>query len=106
TDNGQTWSTVVGIAGDVKQFGLDRNSVAQVYVPLRQTSQGLAGRLLVRTSGELGSAGQIIRNAVRAIDPDMPITNLRTLEEIRSEYLAAPRLTAVLLTLFAGLALL
>ncbi|MBX7185063.1 MAG: ABC transporter permease [Vicinamibacteria bacterium] len=106
TDNGQTWSTVVGIAGDVKQFGLDRESVAQVYVPLRQTTQGLAGRVLVRTSGDPGSAARIIREAVRSIDPDMPITNLRTLEEIRSEYLATPRLTAVLLTLFAGLALL
>jgi len=106
TDNGQSWSTVVGIAGDVKQFGLDRDSVAQVYVPLRQTPQGLAGRLLVRTNGDLGSASQLIKNAVRGIDPDMPITNLRTLEEIRTEYLATPRLTAVLLSLFAGLALL
>lgn len=105
-DNGQTWSTVVGIAGDVKQFGLDRDPVAQVYVPLRQTSQGLAGRLLVRAAGDPGVAARLIRNAVRSIDPDMPIMNLRTLEEIRTEYLATPRLTAVLLTLFAGLALL
>jgi len=106
TDNGRTWSTVVGVAGDVKQFGLDRDSVAQVYVPLRQTAQGLGGRLLVRTAGGLGSAAQIIKNAVRSIDPDMPIKNLRTLEEVRGEYLATPRLTAALLTLFAGLALL
>ena len=106
TDNGQTWSTVVGVASDVKQFGLDRDAVAQVYVPLRQTSRGLAGRLLVRTTGDPGAASQLIRNAVRSIDPDMPITNLRSLEEIRAEYLATPRLTAVLLSLFAGLALL
>jgi hypothetical protein len=32
TDNGQTWATVVGIVGDVKQFGLDRDAVAQMYV--------------------------------------------------------------------------
>ncbi len=106
TDNGQTWSTVIGVAGDVKQFGLDRDSVAQVYVPLRQTTQGLGGRLLVRTTGDLGSAAQLIKNAVRSIDPDMPIKNVRTLEEVRSDYLATPRLTAALLTLFAGLALL
>ena len=106
TDSGRTWSTVVGVAGDVKQFGLERDSVAQVYVPLRQTPQGLGGRLLVRTTGDLGSASQLIKNAVRSIDPDMPITNIRTLEEIRDNYLATPRLTAVLLTMFAGLALL
>jgi putative ABC transport system permease protein len=106
TDNGQTWNTVVGIVGDVRQFGLDKDGVAQVYVPLRQTSQGLAGRVLVRTSGASSAAGQLIKNVVRSIDPDMPITNIRTLEEIRSEFLATPRLTALLLTLFAGLALL
>jgi putative ABC transport system permease protein len=92
--------------GDVRQFGLDKDGVAQVYVPLRQTSQGLAGRVLVRTSGASSAAGQLIKNVVRSIDPDMPITNIRTLEEIRSEFLATPRLTALLLTLFAGLALL
>jgi predicted permease len=106
TDGGQTWATVVGLVGDVKQFGLDRDSVAQVYTPLRQTTQGLAGRVLVRTSGDVRAAAQLIKNAVRSLDPDMPLTNVRTLEEIRDDYLATPRLTAILLTLFAGLALL
>ena len=105
-DNGQSWATVAGIVGDVKQFGLDRDSMAQVYVPLRQTTQGLGARLLVRSSRDPLAAAQAIKNAVRSIDPDMPVTNVRTLEEIRGEYLATPRLTAVLLTMFAGLALL
>ncbi|MEO8499677.1 MAG: FtsX-like permease family protein, partial [Vicinamibacteria bacterium] len=105
-DNGQSWATVAGIVGDVKQFGLDHDSVAQVYVPLRQTTQGLGARLLVRTTGDTVAAAQAIKNAVRSIDPDMPLTNVRTLEEIRSDYLATPRLTATLLTMFAGLALL
>jgi putative ABC transport system permease protein len=43
---------------------------------------------------------------VHGVDPDLPIENVRTLDEIRSTYLAAPRLTAMLLTVFAGLALL
>jgi ABC-type antimicrobial peptide transport system permease subunit len=105
-DNGQSWATVAGIVGDVKQFGLDRDSMAQVYVPLRQTTQGLGARLLVRSSRDPLAAAQAIKNAVRSIDPDMPLTNVRTLEEIRGEYLATPGLTAVLLTMFAGLALL
>lgn len=105
TNNGQTWATVVGVVADVKQFGLDRDSVAQVYTPLRQ-SQGLAGRILVRTSGDPGAAAGLIRNAVRALDPDLPIKNIRTLGEIREDYLATPRLTAILLAIFAGLALL
>src|SRR6185436_12275260 len=105
-DNGQTWSTVVGIVGDVKQFGLDQPAVAQVYTPLRQTAQGLGGLVLVRTTGDPGSATTLIREAAWAIDPNMPVQNVRTLDEIRSRYLATPKLTAMLLSVFAALALL
>jgi putative ABC transport system permease protein len=104
-DNGQTWATVVGIVGDVKAFGLDRDAVAQVYQPLRQAG-GLAGRVLVRTSGPPLEAAALIRNAVHGVDPDLPIENVRTLEDIRDRSLARPRLTAMLLGVFAALALL
>src|SRR4051812_31185344 len=105
-DGGQTWATVVGIVGDIKQFGLDQPAVAQVYTPLRQTAQGLGGLVLVRTSGDPGSATTLIRDAAWAIDPNMPVQNVRTLDEIRDRYLATPKLTAVLLSVFAVLALL
>jgi predicted permease len=105
-DGGQHWSTVVGVVGDVKQFGLERDVVAQVYTPLRQTTVGLAGLVLVRANADLTSTGRAIRDAAWAIDPNMPVQNIRTLDEIRDRYLATPRLTAVLLTTFASLALL
>ena len=105
-DGGATWATVVGIVGDVKQFGLDRPPVAQVYTPLRQTTQGLAGLAIVRTIGDPTAAASMIREAAWAIDPNMPLHNVRTLEDIRDRYLATPRLTAILLTIFAALALL
>jgi ABC-type antimicrobial peptide transport system permease subunit len=104
-NNGQTWFTIVGIVGDVKTFGLDRDSVSQAYLPLRQ-SGGLAGRALVRMTGDPTGATVVIREAVHGIDPDLPIENVRTLDEIRDTALATPRLTATLLTVFAGLALL
>lgn len=104
-DNGQTWLTVVGIVGDVKTFGLDQDAVAQIYRPLRQ-SGGIAGRVLVRMNGDATQATAIIRDAVHAIDVDLPIENVRTLDEIRDRYLATPRLTAMLLSVFAALALL
>jgi predicted permease len=104
-NNGRTWSTVVGVVSDVKTFGLNRESIPQVYIPLRQ-SGGLGGRLLVRANGDPAQATAIIRETVRSIDPDMPIENFRTLDEIRERYLATPRLTATLLTVFAALALL
>ena len=46
-----------------------------------------------------------IRSAIHSVDPDMPIERLQTLDTIRSAYLATPRLTALLLSIFAGLAL-
>jgi putative ABC transport system permease protein len=104
-NNGETWSRVVGIVGDVKAYGLDREAVAQVYQPLRQ-SNGLQGRVLVRMTGDPIAAASIIREAVHAVDPDLPIENVRTMAEIRDLSLATPRLTAMLLSVFAALALL
>jgi predicted permease len=104
-NNGQTWLTVVGVVADVKTFGLNRGDVPQVYVPLRQ-SGGLAGRVLLRMNAEPAQAAAAIRAAVRSIDPDLPVENVRTLDEIRDRSLATPRLTATLLTVFAALALL
>ena len=104
-NNGETWSRVVGIVGDVKAYGLDREAVAQVYQPLRQAN-GLQGRALVRVTGDPIAAASIIREAVHAVDPDVPIENVRTMAEIRDLSLATPRLTAMLLSVFAALALL
>jgi putative ABC transport system permease protein len=104
-DNGQRWVTIVGVVGDTRTFGLDRDAVAQIYRPLRQTG-GLAGRVLLRVSGDPSISTAAIRDAVHAVDPDLPIENVRTLDEIRDRYLATPRLTAMLLSIFAALALL
>ena len=104
-NNGQTWATVVGVVGDVRTFGLNREAVPQVYTPLRQ-SGGLGGRVLVRMNGNPAQAASLIREAVKSVDPNLPIENVRTLDEIRERYLATPRLTATLLTVFAALALL
>jgi putative ABC transport system permease protein len=104
-NNGETWSRVVGIVGDVKAYGLDREAVAQIYQPLRQAN-GLQGRVLVRMTGDPIAAASIIREAVHGVDPDVPIENVRTMAEIRDLSLATPRLTAMLLSVFAALALL
>src|SRR5262245_12988401 len=89
-NNGDNWVTVVGVVADVKAFGLDRDAVAQIYRPMRQVG-GLAGRVLVRTSGDPSTATTLIRNAVHAVDPDLPIENVRTLDEIKDTSLATPK---------------
>jgi len=104
-DNRQTWATVIGVVGDIRQFGLDRGSVAQVYQPIAQ-SLGFGGRFLLRTEGDPVSTAAMLRDDVHAIDPAMPVVNVRTLEDLRERYLATPKLTAMLLAVFAALALL
>jgi putative ABC transport system permease protein len=104
-DGRETWATVVGVVGDVRQYGLEREALAQVYLPLSQTPVPIGGRLLVRTAGDPAAVSTVMRNVVHSLDPNIPVENVRTLEELRSRYLATPRLTALLLALFAAVAL-
>jgi len=105
-NRGETWLTVVGVVGDVRQFGLAQETVAQIYVPLAQSPNNFAGQVLVRTAGTPSGFAQVLRDTVHAVDPNQPVENIQTLDDLRAEALAAPRLTATLLSVFAGLALL
>ncbi|HMX28245.1 MAG TPA: ABC transporter permease, partial [Blastocatellia bacterium] len=102
-DRGETWVTVVGVIGDSKNYGLNQEAVDELYAPVAQTSGG--GFLLARTAAEPMGVVRQLRNAVYRIDGETAIDHVRTLEEARSEALASPRLTALLLGLFALLAL-
>src|SRR5207244_8429797 len=103
-DGGETWATVVGIVGDVRQYGLDQNPGAEMYLPFGQ-SPGFGFALLVRTLSDPLAVEREVRSAVRQVDPQTPVSNVRTLERVRSESIASPRLTTALLSLFAFLAL-
>jgi predicted permease len=101
-----SWFTIVGVVGDVRQFGLAQDTVAQVYLPLTQSPFGIAGQVLVRTAGDPAAFGNTLRDIVHAVDPLQPVENVQTLDDLRSDALAAPRLTATLLGVFAAVALL
>jgi putative ABC transport system permease protein len=102
-DRGQTWLTIVGLVGDVRQYGLDREPPDEIYVPLAQA--GFAGNLLVRTAADPMSIAKLMREAVYEVDSDTAVDRVQTLEQVRSDAVASPRLTAILLAMFAGLAL-
>ena len=104
-DEGETWMTVIGVTGNVRQFSLEREPEAQIYIPLSQSPMGLPGRVLVRTQGDEQAMSQVIRAVVHDVDPNVPVKNISTLEELRQRYLSRPLLTAVLLVVFAGVAL-
>src|SRR5947209_40292 len=97
------WITIVGVVGDVKQYGLDQDAVDSLYVPFDLSPN--PGTILVKTSDDPMNHVEQLRSAVFSVDPEQPITNIKTLDELRGDAVAATRLTSLLLALFAALAL-
>jgi predicted permease len=102
-DQGKTWITVVGVVGDAKQYGLERESSDEIYIPLDQG--GFGGNLLVRTTADPMSIASLMRESVYSVDSETAVDRVQTLEHVRDDAVASPRLTAILLAMFAGLAL-
>jgi len=103
------WITVVGVAGDVRQMGIDEPVKAEMYIPYAQIKdqQWYAPRdLVIRTKVDPLSIVASARNEIRQVDPAQPISNVRTMDEVLGEETASRRLGMTLLTIFAALALL
>jgi predicted permease len=103
-DTGKTWITIVGVVGDVRHYGLDSEPSDEVYIPFAQLPFR-EGTFLVRTSADPAVMAKRISEEVLSIDPGQPVANVQTLEEVRGEALASPRLTTSLVLMFALLAL-
>jgi predicted permease len=104
TDNGRTWLRIVGIVGDVRNT-LSSAPSQTLYRSLAQAPL-LTVMFLARTTGDPAGVVQQMRDAVHALDSHQPVDQFRTLDEVRAASLAAPRLTATLVGVFAGIALL
>jgi predicted permease len=102
-DRGSTWTKIVGVVGDVKYYSLDQETNDTVYIAFAQSPMG--GTLLVKTAGNPMNYAQQVRDVVYSIDPEQPVNGIKTLGELRGDSLVQSRLTALLLALFAGLAL-
>jgi putative ABC transport system permease protein len=103
-DGGEHWVNIVGVVGDVREFGLDHAPAAEFYASQAQNAQ--PATLVVRTISEPRSMAQALTRAVHDVDPQTAVTHILTLEQARYESMASPRVTASLLGIFAGLALL
>ncbi|MFL6526603.1 MAG: ABC transporter permease [Chthoniobacterales bacterium] len=106
--------TIVGVVGDVRQSGLDRSPAPEMYFSVAQApgSAGPGGdmmqgaTLLVRAQGStLGPLIESVRNAMREVDPGLPLFRVETLQNVITESVADRRLNTVLLGSFAGVAL-
>jgi len=103
-DNGEHWIKVVGVVGDVKYYGLDRDALDTAYVPTAQEPM-MASSLVIKTAGDPMNYAEQVRASVYSVDPEQPVSDIKTLVEIRGDALAQSRLTTLLLGLFAALAL-
>jgi putative ABC transport system permease protein len=107
-DEDVPWVTIVGVAGDVRQMGIDQPVKAEVYLPYQQDNRlpFYAPRdLAIRTSVDPLSVIAAARNVIHQVDPAQPVSNVRTMGEVLGEETASRRLGMTLLTIFAGLAL-
>lgn len=101
------WMEIVGVVADVKQ-SLASESSAEMYVPYRQADQVLPVltlSLVVRTTGDPLALTNSIRSVVHDIDPNQPITGIRTMEENVTQSISGPRFHTILLGVFAAIAL-
>ncbi len=103
--SGVEWSTIIGIAGDVKTDGLASSVQPTIYFPYRQT--GAAGTVEIVMRSRLGAdkMGSALRSVVAELDAAQPVSNITTMDERLTESAARPRFTAALLGAFACLAM-
>jgi putative ABC transport system permease protein len=99
------WREVIGVVNDVKTSGVDRPTTMQTYVLFSQTPGTFLG-LIVRTQGNPLAVAAPIEQAIHTVDKDLPVYAVWTMDQLLSNSLAERRLTLVLLSSFAALALL
>lgn len=98
------WLTVVGVVGDMRRNGLDKQPIPQVFLPLSQhPARGVD--LMVRSAGDPLALLPRVRSAVRSIDRNVPLFEVATLEQRLEAQTSSRRLQTLLMTLFAVFAL-
>jgi len=101
----KSWRTVVGVVEDVKQAGLDAPHTMQIYLPQSQARNG-AMALVVRTESDPFRSIQDVRGQIVALDKELAVSDVSSMDEVLSAAVAGRRFTTVLLSLFGGLGLL
>jgi putative ABC transport system permease protein len=104
-DDSKPWLTVVGIVGDVRQYGLDQPSRMEAYVAEAQDIN-FGFNLVTRTQGDPKLMEGEVRRAFLAVDPSLPVHHVRPLQDYVAQSLATRQYTLLLLGLFGALAIL
>jgi putative ABC transport system permease protein len=101
----QDWRSVIGVVADIRNAGLNKPAATEIFLPARQNNASQAAYAIVRTTGNPELAANMIRETVRAIDASVPVSKIRTMEDVMGASESRPRFLAAVLTLFSALAL-
>ncbi|HXG67845.1 MAG TPA: ABC transporter permease [Blastocatellia bacterium] len=104
TNGPEVFREVVGVVGDVKQYGLARETNAQFYEPFAQQPRP-GFTIVLRAGSDPTALSGAVRARVQELDKDQPVTSIQTVEEILRESVAQERFSMLLLGIFAALAL-
>jgi putative ABC transport system permease protein len=102
--NPQPWREIVGVVGDVTQYGIDKKPPMQFYLPESQMGFSFMS-LVVRTTSEPVAMTAAVRNEILAVDKEQAVYNIATMEDLLSSSISLRRFFMLLLLGFAGLAL-
>jgi putative ABC transport system permease protein len=106
-DDTTPWMMVVGVVGNVRQ-SLVTDMPTEMYVPFRQANEVLPVQMMsvvMRTEGDPRLLVPELRETVRKANPNQPVVRIRTMEENVAQNFSQPKFRAMLLLIFAGLAL-
>jgi putative ABC transport system permease protein len=104
-DDDSPWFTIVGVVADLKNAGLDRPAGTELFASFAQAPRRSAAILVKARGGDPWNVLGAVREQLRAIDPALPLSQVRPLEDAISAARARPGFLALLLSLFAGVAL-
>jgi predicted permease len=97
------WRTVVGVVGDVKNDGLNAETKAEMFYPLSQSPLPFM-TLVVRSETDPAALAASVRREVQEVDKEQPVYDVKTMEQRVAESVSSQRLTTLLVSLFAALA--
>jgi putative ABC transport system permease protein len=99
----ESWLTIVGVVGDVRDWRWDEPKMAQVYLPYQQNPSRVM-RLAIRSFGDPAQLTLAVKQTIESIDPNQPVTEVRTMDAFLEAALSQRRLSMLLLGVFAGVA--
>jgi putative ABC transport system permease protein len=97
---------IVGVAADTTQDTLKSEARPGMYIPYRQVSTGLPTILMLRGNIDAAAMAAAVRQQLRELDPQLPVYDIKTMDQVLYSAMARPRFMTVLLGVFAVLAVL